>query len=55
MPMMDSYLDLITSQHRGREKFMRTVEALLSCSDDIFALSVYLDDEYDLDYATGVQ
>lgn len=55
MPMMDSYLDLITSQHRGREKFMRTVEALLSCSDDIFALAVYLDDEYDIDYATGVQ
>jgi len=55
MPMMDSYLDLITSQHRGRRKFMRTVEALLSCSDDIFALAVYLDDEYDLDNATGVQ
>ena len=55
MPIMDSYVNLITSQHRGREKFVRTVEALLTPSEDIFSLAVYLDDEYDLDYATGAQ
>lgn len=55
MAVMDSYLDLITSQHRGCGKFMRTVAALLLPSDDVFALAVYLDDEFDLDSATGVQ
>ena len=55
MPIMDSYVNLITSQHRGREKFVRTVEALLTPSEDIFSLAVYLDNEYDLNYATGVQ
>lgn len=55
MPIMDSYVNLITSQNRGCEKFVRTVEALLTPSEDIFSLAVYLDDEYDLNYATGVQ
>ena len=55
MPIMDSYVNLITSQHRGCEKFVRTVEALLTPSEDIFSLVAYLDDEYDLNYAIGVQ
>ena len=55
MALIDTYLDLITSQHRVREKFMRTVTALLAPSDDIFALAIELDDEFDIDYATGVQ
>ena len=55
MALIDAYLDLITSQHRVREKFMQTVTALLAPSDDIFALAIELDDEFDVDYATGVQ
>lgn len=55
MALIDAYLDLITSQHRVREKFMQTVTALLAQSDDIFALAIELDDEFDIDYATGVQ
>jgi possible bacteriophage protein len=55
MAVINAYLDLITSQHRVREKFMRTVAALLTPSDDIFALAIYLDDAFDLDYATGAQ
>lgn len=55
MALIDAYLDLITSQHRVREKFMRTVTALLTPSDDIFALAIEMDDEFDIDYATGVQ
>ena len=55
MAVIDTYLDLITSQHRGRERFMRVVEILLRTSDDIFEAAIYLDDEYDLDNATGVQ
>ena len=55
MALIDAYLDLITSQHRVREKFMQTVTALLAPSDDIFALAIELDDEFDIDYAMGVQ
>ena len=55
MALIDAYLDLITSQHRVREKFMQTVTALLAQSDDIFALAIELDDEFDIDDATGVQ
>jgi len=55
MSVMDSYINLITSQHRGREKFMRTVKTLLAPSEAIFSLAVHLDDAYDLDYATGAQ
>lgn len=55
MPVIGFYLDLITSQHREREKFMRTVTALITPSDDIFALGIELDDDFDLDAAAGVQ
>lgn len=55
MALIDAYLDLITSQHRVREKFMQTATVLLAPSDDIFALAIELDDEFDIDYATGVQ
>ncbi len=55
MALMDEYLGLVTSQHRVHEKFMRTVTALLTPSDDIFALAIELDDEFDIDHATGVQ
>lgn len=55
MALMDEYLGLVTSQHRVRDKFMQTVKVLLTASDEIFALAVSMDDEFDIDHATGVQ
>lgn len=55
MPLIDSYRDLITSQHRGHPNYMATVTALLTHSEDIFSLGIYLDDLFDLDEATGKQ
>ncbi|HIX84350.1 MAG TPA: DUF2612 domain-containing protein, partial [Candidatus Megamonas gallistercoris] len=55
MALLDSYLNLITSQHKIRNKYMATVKALLSHSDDIFNCAVYFDDEFDLDLSTGNQ
>ena len=55
MAVIDTYLDLITSQHRVREKFMQTVAALLTPSDDIFALGIEMDDAFDIEHANGVQ
>ena len=34
---------------------MQTVKVLLTASDEIFALAVSMDDEFDIDHATGVQ
>lgn len=55
MSLMSSYLDLITSQHKNKLKYMATVEAVLQHSDDIYALAVYLDEDFDLDLAEGKQ
>jgi hypothetical protein len=53
--LLRAYKDLITSQHRGRPKYMATVTELLRHSDDIYATAVYLDEEFDLDLAIGAQ
>ena len=55
MALLDNYLKLITSQHRDKPKYMEMVTALLRPSDDIFALSVTMDDEFDVMLATGKQ
>lgn len=55
MPLVDNYLNLITSQHKTKSKFMAMVKAILIKSDDIFNLAVHFDDEFDLDLATGNQ
>lgn len=55
MALIDSYKNLITSQHRDKPKYMATVEALLKYSEDIFNLAVYFDDNFDLDLASGQQ
>ena len=44
MPLIDSYRDLITSQHRGKPNYMATVTALLKHSEDIFSLGIYFYD-----------
>lgn len=53
--LLDAYKGLITSQHRGKPKYMATVESFLQYCEDIYATAVYLDDEFDLDLAVGVQ
>ena len=55
MSLLSSYQDLITSEHRGKPKFMATVTALLQYSDDIYSCAVYIDDNFDLDEAEGTQ
>ena len=53
--LLDAYKGLITSQHRGKPKYMSTVEALLKFGEDIYATGVYMDEEFDLDIAAGAQ
>lgn len=53
--LLDAYKGLITSQHRGKPKYMATVESFLQYCEDIYATAVYLDDEFDLDLAGGAQ
>ncbi len=55
MSLLSAYQDLITSEHKGKPKYMATVTALLQPSNDIFELGVYIDDYFDLDEATGAQ
>lgn len=55
MPLIDSYKDLITSQHRDKPKYMATVTALLRASEDVFSLGVMMDEAFDLDAAVGAQ
>lgn len=53
--LLRAYKDLITSQYRGKPKYMATVTDLLRYSDDIYATAVYMDEEFDLDLAVGAQ
>ena len=55
MEFVDNYLKLITGEHRDKPQYMSMVRALLSHSNEIFSLGVELDDDFDLDYADGVQ
>ncbi len=53
--LIDSYKDLITSQHRGKPNYMAVISAVLKHSEDVFKLGIFLDDYFDLDLATGAQ
>lgn len=55
MALKDSYLSLITSQHKDKPKYSAMMSALLQHSEDIFSVAVYMDDEFDLDSAVGAQ
>lgn len=55
MSLLSAYQDLVTSEHRGKPKYMATVTALLNHSTDIYSCAVYLDDQFDLDLAEGAQ
>ena len=55
MALKDSYMNLVTSQHRDKPKFSAMLSVLLQPSEEIFSVAVYLDDEFDLDLATGKQ
>lgn len=49
--LMDSYINLVTSQHRDKVKYIATLGVLLADLEHIFTLGVYLDDNFDLDMA----
>lgn len=55
MEFVDNYLKLITGEHRDKPKYISMVRVLLSHGSDIFSVGVELDDDFDLDYADGVQ
>jgi len=55
MSLLSAYQDLITSEHKGKPKYMATVTALLNHSTDIFNCAVFMDDNFDLDLANGQQ
>lgn len=55
MTLKNSYLALISSQHRGRPKYMSTIEKLLDPMDGVFEAAVYFDDAFDLELAFGTQ
>lgn len=55
MALKDNYMKLITSQHRDKPKFSAMLNAFLQPSEDIFTMAVYLDEEFDLDNAVGIQ
>lgn len=55
MALNDAYLGLITSQHRDKPKYMAMVSSMLGYLDDVWDTAVYLDDDFDLDSATGIQ
>mgnify|MGYP000894536256 FL=1 len=55
MSISDSYLDLITSEHRSSPRFMATVAVLLKQSDAAFMIGLQMDEELDIDEAYGAQ
>lgn len=55
MALKDAYLNLVTSQHRNKPKFMATVEKLLDPLDGILSAATFFDDAFDLDDAQGCQ
>ncbi|MGM9571238.1 MAG: DUF2612 domain-containing protein [bacterium] len=55
MALINTYLKLFTSQHRGKSKLKSWAEQLFKGSDDICAVAVCLDNDFDLDLSEGVQ
>ena len=55
MEFVDNYMKLITGEHRDKPKYMAMVKALLSHSTDIFSVGIEIDDDFDLDFASGNQ
>lgn len=52
---IETYLNLITSEHRGKEKFEATVTAGVSPFSKLQAVMLGLPADFDIDTATGVQ
>lgn len=55
MSLINNYLKLVTSEHRDKPKYTEMLTSLLQYSEDIFTLAVGVDDEFDVDLATGAQ
>jgi hypothetical protein len=55
MADIQKYLDLVTSQHYDKPKFMAWLTAALSIMDDIASLASNINSFFDLDTAIGAQ
>lgn len=55
MPLYESYLNLITSEHRTRPKYIATVKKLLEDTDPVMELSFTMPSYFDIDNAQGSQ
>ena len=55
MALYEGYLDLITSEHRIRPKYIAMVKKLLESTDSIMELSLTLPSYFDIDSAVGKQ
>ena len=54
--MIDEYLNVITSQHQDKPKFINIVSTLLTKVDDILTCINYINEvAFDIDQAVGVQ
>jgi hypothetical protein len=49
------YLDIVTSQHRNKARFMAWLTATLEIGDDIYNLIGEIDTDFDIDSAVGDQ
>lgn len=55
MALYEGYLDLITSEHRIRPKYIAMVKKLLESTDSIMEISLTLPSYFDIDSAGGKQ
>lgn len=55
MALYEGYLDLITSEHRIRPKYIAMVKKLLESTDSIMELPLILPSYFDIDSAVGKQ
>lgn len=55
MALTDSYLNLITSQHRDKPKYIAMLSSLFRHTDDLFDAAIYFDYAFTVDEAQGVQ
>lgn len=55
MALYEGYLDLITSEHRTRPKYIATVKKFLESTDSLMELSLTLPSYFDVDNAVGEQ
>lgn len=48
MSLTESYMGLVTSQHRDKPQYTAMLDAVLQYSEDVFSCAITIDDEFDL-------